>query len=203
MSLYPNSDMNEPLDGKPSEPADDKQNSPGGGNGASADGLASRSQDPAGQSSDDDELIEVPEHIAKLREGQFYDPAMTFKQEIAIENPEMPPEQVEAVNVELRRMAGDVGLSSGQVKEVAGLMKAYAAEPPSDEQQAAWREEATSALSRQYGSWAHEALELARQLVQRDERIAALIDAHGLGNHPRVIATLVERAYGEQAAGRL
>lgn len=197
MSLYPNSNHVEPLDVKP-------EAQPPGEGAAQSEPSPSEGRQPVAGQPDTGELVQVPANIAELRKGQMYDPATTFAQEIkSIEAPEYPREQVEAATVELRRMAGDVGLSSMQVREIGGLAKAHSKELPSDEQQAAWRDESTAALSRQYGSRAHEALGLAQKLAQRDPRVLAFIDAHGLGNHPRVIATLVERAYDERKRGRL
>jgi hypothetical protein len=50
---------------------------------------------------------------------------------------------------------------------------------------------------------AQSALDLARKLVQRDPRMARMLDATGLGNHPQVIDRFVRLAMDERYKGRL
>jgi hypothetical protein len=70
---------------------------------------------------------------------------------LEVVNAELPAEQLEVVNAELRRIAGDVGLSSPQVREVVALARSHDATPPTDEQQVQWQAEASNDLVRAYG----------------------------------------------------
>ncbi|MEX2125498.1 MAG: hypothetical protein WD795_16515 [Woeseia sp.] len=195
--------MAEPLDLKGVEPTTPVVAAPVVADPAAAPAPAPAPPPAAADAAQSDFAVTVPENVAALRKDNFFDPDKTFAQDIGMESVEVPPEQLQAANTELRRLAGDVGLSSGEARDIAGLMKAAAVELPTDEQQSAWRAEATANLSRTYGSRANEALVLAQKLVQRDGRLLALIDAHELGNHPKVIALLAAKAFDEQKKGRL
>ena len=53
-----------------------------------------------------------------------------------------------------------------------------------------------AALISEFGSpeGAQRALEAARQLVAKDKALAAWLDDTGLGNHPKVVVTLANKA---------
>lgn len=148
-------------------------------------------------------LASIPENIAALRKGTLYDPALTFRHDLHLTSPELPPEAAETAGAELRRMAGDIGLSSPELRDVVAVAKGIDRSPPDEATEDRWRSEATHELSHRYGPQAHEALTLARALVARDPRMGAVLESLNLGNHPRVVMLLAERAYAERKAGRL
>jgi hypothetical protein len=86
---------------------------------------------------------------------------------------------------------------------VVGLAREIAATPPDEATEQQWQAEASKRLREMHGQEAGNVLALARQLVARDPRVAALLDSTRLGNHPRVVELVVQRAIAEKARGRL
>lgn len=66
-----------------------------------------------------------------------------------------------------------------------------------------WRNESRAVLTSEFGATADQALEDAKRLVASDPTLAAWLDQTGLGNHPRVVATIAQRARHLRNAGRL
>lgn len=154
--------------------------------------------------------FEIPEAVKQLRAGQIHDPALRYGSAISesdfVDGDEPAPVGVKtAVVHELRRMIADVGLSPVEGRELVTLAGQLTREPPSPEEEAAWVAESTATLLKRDGSpedVQHD-VDLARALVQRDPRLAKLLEVTRLGNHPRVIALCIEKARSEAARGRL
>ncbi len=66
-----------------------------------------------------------------------------------------------------------------------------------------WRNESRAVLTSEFGASADQALDDARRLVASDPTLAAWLDHTGLGNHPKVVATIAQRARHLRNAGRL
>lgn len=66
-----------------------------------------------------------------------------------------------------------------------------------------WRNESRAVLTSEFGASADQALDDARRLVASDPTLAAWLDQTGLGNHPKVVATVAQRARHLRNAGRL
>lgn len=159
----------------------------------------------------------VPEGIAKLRAGEvnIYDRTSAFS-DIGDEDllgegarpgatPFRSPEE-KAVAQEMRRQFADLGLSNVDAKEIARLGRELGKNPPTKETEAKWASEICKRLldnNHQRTPGATADLKLAQQLVQRDPRVRAMLNATRLGSHPAVVEMLVERAQAEKLAGRL
>lgn len=156
------------------------------------------------------EVKGIPEAVAALREASkgIYDPATPYAEAIGIDREdgiEPKPEALAAVN-ELRLMMADTGIAPVEAKEIATIARTLAATPPTGEQEAEWGREASKVLldtNNQNIDAANADLALAKQLVQRDPRVKAILEYTRLGSHPRIIELMVERARAERAAGRL
>ncbi len=155
----------------------------------------------------------VPEKVRELRAAgaSFYGPGFDDAKidgllRIGADtdgNP-IPEETQRQAAHEMKLILGDVGMSAPEGREFVALTAKLISEPPSVETEKEWSAEAWRALVRTHGeNGATEALEDARRLVQRDPRLAQVLDITRAGSHPRVVATLVEKARSEKAKGRL
>lgn len=154
--------------------------------------------------------IEIPENIAKLREGD--NKLLTAEGlyrgqdglEATFEGAEVAPEVQKTAIQEFRQMAQDFQLEPPQFALVVPLVKEFTAAPADEATRGAWRKEAVLSLEQTYGKEdAAKALQDARALVQRDPRIARLLNDSGLGSHPKIVLLLVEKARAAKIAGRL
>jgi hypothetical protein len=169
---------------------------------------------PDAQASQEEALRpEVPDNVKALRDGQVerkvYSPQKTFADAITedvFNAPEITPEVRAVATAEIREMFADAGLNAQEAKEFVTLAKQLAAEPPSPERELEMQQEAVQRVIDANGGDREAAradLELARKLVARDPRVGRLLDITRLGNDPRVIATLIQKARAERIAGRL
>lgn len=152
----------------------------------------------------------VPSHIQELRDA---DPARRLHPAdatysgisdadlIADPRAELDDATRAAAARELREMAADVGASPSEFREVLEIGQRIAKQPPTAEERGAWRTQALRQLQTS-PHWQAD-LALAQRLVQRDPRLARMLDVHGLGDHPRVIEHVVGLAKRERARGRL
>jgi hypothetical protein len=155
--------------------------------------------------------IDVPEGIAKLREGDpaMYAPETPYEQAISADDfaeDETPEEVKSAVIGELRRMAHDTGIAPDELREVVSIGKQLAAEPPTPEIELQWQQQAVKRvleLNDQDVKRAQADIDLARALVARDPRLVKILEATRLGNDPRVIEKFVQLARRERLRGRL
>jgi len=149
----------------------------------------------------------VPENIAELRKGDFYDATATYRDVKFDAPPEnATPEEKQRIHSaydEMRRVFSDVGLSVPGATELLDLAKQHAGTPPSAETREQWRSEAVEQVKRQYGTDAQAALADAQQLAARDPRLWAFLQELGIDNHPRVVGLAIELARRQRAQGRL
>jgi len=154
--------------------------------------------------------ISVPENVAKLRgestdrrlfNADFY--KSTDGLDATFEGAETPAEHLTAATREIREMALDLRLEPNQFRDVVPLFAQHLKSPPDGKTAAEWRGQAQTELERVYGSKdeAAKAADLARALVQRDPRLAAMLDRSGLGSHPQIVVLLAERARALRQAG--
>jgi hypothetical protein len=155
--------------------------------------------------------IDVPEAIAKLREGNsaMYAPEMPYEQAITSDDfadDGTPAEAKAAVVNELRRMAHDTGIEPIEMREVVNIAKELAADPPTPETELQWQQAAVKRVMELNSgdiAAAQRDVDLARQLVARDPRLVKILEATRLGNAPRVIEKFVQLARRERLRGRL
>jgi hypothetical protein len=124
----------------------------------------------------------APEAIRAERKADgaraLYSPQAAFKFAL-------PDDAVSGADVPAwREVAADVGASPEDAAEFVRLVS----QPADDEQRAQWAAE-SKALN-----IAPADLQAARAFVARDPRLFELLDATGLGSHPRVVARVVSLA---------
>lgn len=148
------------------------------------------------------QLHELPDAIRELRdspERRMFSAQGTYATFELGDNP-LAPEIARAVTSELREIFSDVGASTAEAQEFATLAKEVPAAP---EARASLRAEAIEAVRQQYREDADAALADARALVARDPRVAKIIDATGLGDHPRAVLTIIQLARAARMRGEL
>lgn len=161
------------------------------------------------------ELTGTPDHIKELRDsdpdrgrGRF-DVAGMLKDALpdtAFDDIEgdYTPEIRQQAAAEWREVAVDLGLSNGDVQQFSRVYREAIATPPDEATQEAWQAASVKRLVERYGEdGAVSALNLARDLVKRDARVEKLLDHAGLGNNPKIVEMLVEKALRESTRGRL
>lgn len=114
-----------------------------------------------------------------------------------------PAELTAAMAAEFREMSADLGASPADLSEFMTLAGQMHATPPDEKTIARWHDTIGNQLRATYGDEAPQMLDLARQLAQRDPRVARMLDHTGLGNHPDVVMKFARLALSEKLAGRL
>jgi len=154
----------------------------------------------------------LPEKVRELREDparRMFSPQNDYRDaglEEAFDLPDVPDEAKAAAAAEAREMFADYGLSTAEAKDVLQLARSNLANPPDEATEARWRDEAWSGLVRAHGGdekAAQQALDVAKKLLERDPRAAAICTHARLGNHPAFVRMVVEKARSEKARGRL
>jgi hypothetical protein len=135
--------------------------------------------------------------------------ADSIKESDLVLPPDATPEQRRVVAVataEMREMFADIDLAPEEARDVVSWAKEIAATPPTPEQEKQTQGEAIARVLRRNGG-DEEATKadiiLAQRLVARDPRIGRLLDVTRLGNDPRVIEVLIQKARQERIKGRL
>jgi hypothetical protein len=154
----------------------------------------------------------VPENIAEMRKSdpvrQTYDITKHYGPEVGLEDAlgdaaDATPEMRAAAASEFKQIFADHGLSAQEAGNLVSIVRQVAKEPPSEEQQAKWIEQAERRLKEIYGSGMQQAVADARTLVARDPRVAKILEHTRLGNNPEVIELMARVARSERLKGRL
>lgn len=150
----------------------------------------------------------IPAHIAELRNDplrKLYSGDSTYGTQPIIDDAmaEVPEEVRLAVESEVREMGMDVGASPVEFQQSVQLATTLYKNPPTAEQVGEWRQTALAQLKASYGDGWKGALADAQKLVQRDPRLAALLDRNGLGDHPQMVERLVNLARAQKLRGKL
>jgi hypothetical protein len=144
---------------------------------------------------------------ARRQETPFYDPVKDFTDSGLEESADaagITGEERDETIAEQKRMLADFNMSTGEAKEVVGLVDRYAAAPPDAETSAKWGTDSWNMLVRQHGEKeAHALLNDALKLAQRDPRTWEILNFTKLRAHPKIIAKLVSEARSERGKGRL
>lgn len=93
--------------------------------------------------------------------------------------------------------------SSQEASTVIDLVRSVRREPPTDEVVDGWGRSTMNELQARYGDRTASVISDAKRLVSRDPRVEQLLYESGLGNHPKVVSMLIEKAASLRAAGRL
>lgn len=121
------------------------------------------------------------------------------------DRPMMTAEQLAEASAELGRMlVGDLAMLREDAVEVLNVARTLSKYPPDAKTRGQWRREADAMLERKYGA-AGKAQVVAdmRAMVARDPRLGAILDRHGAGDNPVIIARFAEGAVRSRAAGKL
>jgi len=104
---------------------------------------------------------------------------------------------------EFREIFADIGASTQDAQEIVDAASRLHAEPMTPERDAANVNDAIDALNREFGNDATSALKAAQQMVLRDPRLKAMLEASRLGNEPAVVVKLAHLARSQRARGKL
>ncbi|MDR5743275.1 hypothetical protein QCE73_08920 [Caballeronia sp. LZ029] len=143
---------------------------------------------------------ELPDAIRELRDDptrRMFSPQGTFASvplEDAMANVAADPEVKAAVAHEFREIFEDIGASPQDAHELVTAARAFTAEPVTPERDASNVNSAIDALNRQYGKDAKSALATAQAMINRDPRLAQMLDRTRLGNDPKTVLKIVALA---------
>lgn len=105
---------------------------------------------------------------------------------------------------EFRSMAVDLGLSKQDVQQLASFASANAGKPtPTADEQRAHQLTALRETREAHGASFDQVIKDAKTIATRDPRFAALLKATHLGDHPWVVARLIELGRAARARGEL
>src|SRR5690606_24430116 len=108
----------------------------------------------------------------------------------------LPAEVGEPVVAEVANILADHELTPAEATEVLQALKAPA---PSDSERAQWTRDTESYLATISDADAQAAV----KLLDRDPRVARLLETTGAINNPKVVRLLIEKARSLRARGRL
>lgn len=151
-------------------------------------------------------LAPVPEEVQALREAQerkmfsAQDMLKDVIRDSEFKSAELDPEVAKRGIVEVREIAADLGLGKAEIEALKDRATAVRVQPIPESQQV---DATISALNREFGNDARQALMDARALVGRDPRVGRIIEAMGIGNDPAVVVMLAKQARSQIAAGHL
>src|SRR5690606_6851747 len=130
------------------------------------------------------------------RNDTLYDPASTYKSVLGEPGQltAVMPDAPEPVRAEVANMFADHELTPAEASEVLQVLKAPA---PSDAEQAQWQRDAEAYLRTISDADAQAAV----KLLDRDPRVAELLERTGAINNPRVVRLLVEKARALRSKG--
>ena len=94
----------------------------------------------------------------------------------------------------------DMGLNTANVELLASATRG--ARTADEATRTAWRAEAEKSMREQYGTRYVSVMRDAQTLVHRDPVLCGLLDG-GAGDHPRVVALLVDAGQRARAAGKI
>lgn len=105
---------------------------------------------------------------------------------------------------EIRAMASDLSLSGEDINAVREAFKRSTALKNADEQtRIASREKAVDMLNREHGNEAARAFRAALSYVNKNPRVAAMLDKSGAGDDPMVVALIARKALQLHRVGKL
>lgn len=145
---------------------------------------------------------DLPEAVKALREQparKMFDATKTYTDALRrSEFADTDPDLDKVVNAEVSEIFQDIGVSNTEASTLITLART----PASDETRASWESESSAYLAT-LGKDARESLHLARTLVARDPRVAAMLDETGLGSHPAVVEMLISKAKSARLRGEI
>jgi hypothetical protein len=138
--------------------------------------------------------IEVPEEVVSLRESPE---RLLFSAQVehaeAVKDADfasLPLEVQAMVTAEAREVLADLGLNRNEGLELRSAINNHDPAIPTAQ---AW-DTMCELMNREFGVNSKEAFDRARALVQRDERVAQLLDIQGRGNNPKIVLQIARAA---------
>jgi hypothetical protein len=202
VSLYPNSNMvvdadapaapRTPPAAQPAAPSSRYPNS----DHAHADAKPAEPVQPPKPA--DEPAIDVPDTVRELRksDSSFYDVLGTYRSVLGTgTSQDLLPGQSEPVRREVALLFRDSGLTSREAQQVVDAIKAQ----PSEEVRAQWQRDAERYLDTIPDS----DVDAAIKLLERDRRVAHILESSGAINNVEVVKLIVDKARAERARGRL
>lgn len=146
------------------------------------------------------DTVRVPDEVAKLRaeNPSIHDPLGTYRGVLSpgTLSAALPPEVGEPVVAEVAQIFADHDLSVPEAQEVLQVLKAPA---PSDAELAQWQRDTERYLATISDADAAAAV----KLLERDPRVAELLETTGAINNPKIVRMLVDKARALRSKGRL
>lgn len=146
------------------------------------------------------DAVRVPDEVAKLRaeNPSIHDPLGTYRGVLSpgTLSAALPAEVGEPVVNEVANILADHELSVPEASEVLQVLKAPA---PSDAERSQWQRDSERYLATISDADAQAAV----KLLDRDPRVAELLERTGAINNPRVVRLLVDKARALRSRGRL
>lgn len=170
----------------------------------SAEAEKAASEPPGGSTSSD-----MPDAIRELRDDplrRMFSPQGTYagvQLEAAMDRVTVDPEIKAAAAAEYREIFADMGASPQDAQEIVDAASRFGAEPMTPERDASNANEAIGALNRAFGKDATNALKDAQLMVNRDPRLARVLDQSRLGNDPATVVKLATLARSARMRGEL
>lgn len=152
------------------------------------------------------EFMPVSDEVKAIRESadrRMFDAQTTYRDALpddVFKSDQHSAEDSAKAAREVREIAADLDLGPDEFKGLYQRAIDLRVEPLPEADQVA---EAINALNARFGNSAKQALRDARLLIERDIRMAKIIEGWGLGNDPHTIVTLAEKARSQIAAGKL
>lgn len=173
-------------------------------------GTAKPAQRANASQQDDRPVSELTEEELAQRLYGNTDPTLTHRDAVqAIVNASMQdhlhdPETAGEIAGDWAETFARHQLNATESKELADIGASVMRNPPSEATVLAWRETAIANLQTEYGvEGAGQALQDARAYVSSQPGLADLIDAYGLGAHPKLVALAAARGRALRMAGKL
>ena len=132
-----------------------------------------------------------------------YAPVARDIESAATERLGLTPDEASASASEWGQTFHRYGVSSTEAAHLVEIGVAALVNGVDDAKATSWRSESTAALTSAFGANAGQALADAKALVAKDPTLAAWLEQTGLGDHPKVVAAVAQRARQMRNSGRL
>lgn len=147
-------------------------------------------------------MYSVPEAERAVR-ANIFDGSVGQKFEVDGQSVEFTQESARKAVTELRAMAADLALTESEMAAVQDSLAFGQSIKGDAEKISAARATAVTKLNEEFGERAGFAADAARAFVQKNPRLAAVLDHTGAGDSPQVILRIARRAVALHGEGKL
>lgn len=151
-------------------------------------------------------FMDVPDDVKAIRESaerKMFDAQTALREALPdddFKTDEHTAEDSAKAAREVREIVADLELAPDDWKGLRQRAIDMRVEPVAEADQI---DATIQALNARFGNQAKQALRDAQLLVQRDIRVAKIIEGWGLGNDPQTVVLMAEKARSQIAAGKL